>query len=129
MSTWLILAIGLQVFPKGQRPPLLLQTLESELLERINAACRSASTGPQQARDPLIAANLMLDANRQVAVHCCTHACNNMKLASGILWTCIAAKLTTSRWDAVASISCDPLPPEVCLLLLLLAFPAALSGS
>eukprot|EP00877_Chromochloris_zofingiensis_P008428 jgi/Chrzof1/3839/Cz13g10200.t1 len=66
MSTWLILAIGLQVFPKGQRPPLLLQTLESELLERINAACRSASTGPQQARDPLIAANLMLDANRQV---------------------------------------------------------------
>jgi hypothetical protein len=59
----------LQVFPPraaGSRPPLLLQTLEAELLEASNSASRLASAGPHQQRDPKQAANLALDAHRQV---------------------------------------------------------------
>ncbi|WIA11474.1 hypothetical protein OEZ85_011588 [Tetradesmus obliquus] len=59
----------IEVFPPraaGSRPPVLLQTLEAQLLEATNAAARSASAGPHQQRDPNIAANLSLDAHRQV---------------------------------------------------------------
>lgn len=58
-----------QVFPpraSGSRPPVLLQTLEKELLEASNAASRLASAGPHQQRDPKLAANLSLDVHRQV---------------------------------------------------------------
>lgn len=60
----------LQVFPPrapGSRPPVLLQTLETELLEASNAASRLASAGPHQQRDPKLAANLSLDVHRQVS--------------------------------------------------------------
>lgn len=58
-----------QVFPPraaASRPPVLLQTLEAELLEASNSAARLASAGPHQQRDPKLAANLALDAHRQV---------------------------------------------------------------
>lgn len=76
----------LQVFPPraaGSRPPVLLQTLEAQLLEATNAAARSASAGPHQQRDPNIAANLSLDAHRQASLYssaylrsswCCCHS-------------------------------------------------------
>lgn len=58
-----------QVFPPraaSSRPPVLLQTLESKLLEAKNAAGRLASAGPHQQRDPQLADNLLLDSHRQV---------------------------------------------------------------
>lgn len=58
-----------QVFPPraaGSRPPVLLQTLETQLLEAANSASRQASAGPHQQRDPKLAANLSLDVHRQV---------------------------------------------------------------
>lgn len=60
----------MQVFPPraaGSRPPVLLQTLEAQLLEAANLASRAASAGPHQQRDPQLAANLSLDAHRQVS--------------------------------------------------------------
>lgn len=62
----------LQVFPPraaGSRPPVLLQTLEAQLLEATNTAARAASAGPHQQRDPQLAANLSLDCHRRVSRH------------------------------------------------------------
>eukprot|EP00878_Enallax_costatus_P040747 GHUV01047109.1.p1 GENE.GHUV01047109.1~~GHUV01047109.1.p1 ORF type:complete len:231 (+),score=59.13 GHUV01047109.1:394-1086(+) len=59
----------MQVFPPraaGSRPPVLLQTLEAQLLEATNTASRAASAGPHQIRDPQLAANLALDCHRKV---------------------------------------------------------------
>lgn len=59
----------IEVFPpraSGSRQPVLLQTLETQLLEASNAASRLASAGPHQQRDPKLAANLSLDVHRQV---------------------------------------------------------------
>ncbi|KAF6264922.1 hypothetical protein COO60DRAFT_1183077 [Scenedesmus sp. NREL 46B-D3] len=59
----------MQVFPPraaGSRSPVLLQTLEAQLSEATNAATRAASAGLHQRRDPNVAANLALDAHRQV---------------------------------------------------------------
>eukprot|EP00775_Hariotina_reticulata_P013194 gene13194-13325_t len=59
----------IEVFPPrspSSRPPVLLQTLEANLLEATNAAARLASAGPHQQRDPNLAANLSLHVHRQV---------------------------------------------------------------
>eukprot|EP00878_Enallax_costatus_P043485 GHUV01051482.1.p1 GENE.GHUV01051482.1~~GHUV01051482.1.p1 ORF type:complete len:253 (+),score=76.86 GHUV01051482.1:179-937(+) len=59
----------IEVFPPraaGSRPPVLLQTLEAQLLEATNTASRAASAGPHQIRDPQLAANLALDCHRKV---------------------------------------------------------------
>ncbi len=50
------------------RAPVLLQNLEAELIDRLNAATRTASTGMHASRDHNQAANLSLDAHRQASV-------------------------------------------------------------
>ncbi|KAL6757901.1 hypothetical protein V8C86DRAFT_2612865 [Haematococcus lacustris] len=59
----------LEVFPRvASRPPRLLQELDSMLVERLRLADKAACTStvlPKE-RDPLMAANLALEAHRQV---------------------------------------------------------------
>lgn len=58
-----------QVFPPrsaASRPPVLLQTLQAQLLQAKSAASRLAGAGPSQPRDASLAANLDLDVHRQV---------------------------------------------------------------
>eukprot|EP00879_Flechtneria_rotunda_P021644 GHRR01022813.1.p1 GENE.GHRR01022813.1~~GHRR01022813.1.p1 ORF type:complete len:250 (+),score=92.40 GHRR01022813.1:88-750(+) len=59
----------IEVFPPrafGSRPPVLLQTLETQLLEAANAANRAATAVPQKHHDSQLATNLTLDVHRQV---------------------------------------------------------------
>jgi hypothetical protein len=64
--------LPLQVFPRvASRPPRLLQELESMLVDRLRAADKAVCTSmllPRE-RDSRMAANLSLDAHRQVGLH------------------------------------------------------------
>lgn len=60
-------AAYLEVFPRhANRNPRLLEELQAELLERLTLNQRAACATLHQPRDPNIAANLALDAHRQV---------------------------------------------------------------
>jgi hypothetical protein len=88
--TLLLMLQRAQVFPPrspGSRPPVLLSTLEAQLLQAKGAASRMACAGqqPGSKRDPGLAANLHLDVHRQVCrTRVCLCACACMCLMTAV---------------------------------------------